>query len=89
MALKNEVQQQIYIQERSLLEQEEKIQALSQRAQTLTARLNQFTETEKTADSTLKASLLKSKSTLSLQSGLLARQITAQQNQLVAVKSGT
>ena len=88
MALKNEVQKQIYIQERSLLEQEEKIQALSQRAQTLTARLNQFTETEKTADSTLKASLLKSKSTLSLQSGLLARQITAQQNQLVTLKAG-
>jgi hypothetical protein len=59
MALKYEVQKQIYIQERSLLEQEEKIQSLTLRSQTLTSRLNQFTETEKTADSSLKANLLK------------------------------
>jgi hypothetical protein len=87
MALKYEVQKQIYIQERSLLEQEEKIQSLTLRSQTLTSRLNQFTETEKTADSSLKANLLKSKNLLNAQAVVLSRQITAEQSQYASLKA--
>lgn len=88
MALKSEVQLQIAARERSLLEQEEKVQALSQRVQLLNTRLNQFTETEKTADSSIKSQLLKSKGTLNIQSALLAKQLTAQQAALAAMKAG-